>query len=264
MVSFRPSLSGHIRPKIEPIMQNKSFKYDFMIDLNNLYEVHTQLIILTGYKKRVLEIGCSTGFMSRYLIENQCHVAGVEVNPIAADRATSICNKIIVGNIESEEVLKQIKGPYEVIILGDVLEHLVNPDLTISRTLDWLTDDGFLLISVPNVAHWAMRLSLLLGRFDYKPLGMLDSNHIRFFTWKTLFQMLYQNGYAVKNKIVLANPFPQDIPLGSLRYCYNHHGIKKWLNKVENLLAQWIPTIFGVHFVVKAVKSRSSYNQNMI
>jgi hypothetical protein len=46
--------------------------------------------------------------------------------------------------------------------------------------------NGIVLISVPNVTHWSIRLNLLMGRFDYEPIGIMDATHLRWFTAKTI------------------------------------------------------------------------------
>ncbi len=84
---------------------------------------------------------------------------------------------MIVANLNRE--LPEVDGPFDAIVYGDVLEHLVDPLSVLVELNRELAEDGFVIISVPNIAHLYIRLLLLLGRFDYIDRGILDSTHLR-------------------------------------------------------------------------------------
>ena len=84
--------------------------------------------------------------------------------PEAALQAERHCTHVIVGDVE-KDALDRAEGRFDVITFGDVLEHLVSPGTVLSRCRHLLSDRGFVLISVPNVAHYTVRLRLLRGRF---------------------------------------------------------------------------------------------------
>jgi 2-polyprenyl-3-methyl-5-hydroxy-6-metoxy-1,4-benzoquinol methylase len=86
---------------------------------------------------------------------------------------------------------------FDVVLLGDVLEHLVMPDATLVQLKEVLAADGALVISLPNVVHWVTRLKILLGRFNYEPWGTLDHTHLRFFTTKTARALIEAAGYRI-------------------------------------------------------------------
>ena len=71
---------------------------------------------------------------------------------------------------------------FDLILLSDILEHLYDPEEVLRRHLSWVAPGGCVLISVPNIAIWNMRLALLVGRFEYQDTGTLDRTHIRYFT----------------------------------------------------------------------------------
>ena len=65
------------------------------------------------------------------------------------------------------------------LVYGDVIEHLSDP-LRIMRELNrHLAPGAVVIVSVPNVAHLSVRLSLLFGRFEYQDRGILDRTHLR-------------------------------------------------------------------------------------
>ncbi len=195
--------------------------------------------------------------MGRYLVKHGCDVTGVEIDAVAAAKAKKICSRVIVGNIESETVASQISGPFNVIILGDILEHLVEPELVLEQTKKWITKDGYLILSVPNVAHWTMRLSLLLGKFEYKTLGLLDRTHLHFFTWTYLNFILRKKNYSIEQKIVLSRYPIQDVPLGLFQRLRHSTYWRNLIEKAEYRLAQLFPTLFGVHFVLRVSARRT-------
>ena len=157
------------------------------------YRSHGLTLRYCGRDKRVLEIGCSTGYLSGALQRQGCRVTGVEVDPAAAHAARAHCEEVLIGDIETMDLSALGKG-YDVLMLADILEHLVDPLATLCRLTPLLRAGGYAVISTPNVANWAMRLGLLIGRWNYTDRGILDRTHLRFFTLRTLLAMLGQAG----------------------------------------------------------------------
>jgi O-antigen biosynthesis protein len=166
-------------------------RYDFeRIDLDS-GSVHADVVGLVGASRRVLELGTATGYMSRALTERGCEVVGIELDPEMAERAGEFCERMIVGDVETLDLERELDGElFDAIVAADVLEHLKDPLRLLQRLRPFLEPDGCLVISIPNVAHGSVRLALLSGRFDYQDIGLLDSTHLRFFTRETLERLL--------------------------------------------------------------------------
>ena len=79
---------------------------------------------------------------------------------------------------------------FDVILFSDMLEHLADPLDVLMRHYQLLAPGGQMLISLPNVAIWNVRLALLLGRFEYGDTGTLDRTHMRFFTRRSFRRFL--------------------------------------------------------------------------
>ena len=92
-------------------------------------------------------------------------------------------------------------------MFGDTLEHLADPVAVLRRLRPALADDGALVVSIPNVANWAMRLGLLAGRFRYTERGILDRTHLRFYTARTVREMLAEAGFRTES-LVASVPVP--------------------------------------------------------
>jgi hypothetical protein len=84
-----------------------------------------------------------------------------------------------------------------VVVAGDVLEHLIDPQSVLNRVTQLLAPGGRIVVSLPHIGHADVRLSLLQGRFDYHPWGLLDETHIRFFTLKTIHEMVKRCGLVI-------------------------------------------------------------------
>lgn len=172
-------------------------RYDFPIDHTKKNTVYSRVIAWAGSGKRVLDVGCDTGNLGGWLATSALSVDGVEMDPDAAKKATERLDNVYTGSIEDAGVLKSLKGPYDLIIFADVLEHLANPGNTLEKMKPLLSSSGEVVASLPNVANFRVRIPLLFGRFDYTETGILDRTHLRFFTRKTAAVLFTKAGYRI-------------------------------------------------------------------
>jgi GT2 family glycosyltransferase/SAM-dependent methyltransferase len=163
----------------------------------------------------VLDLGCATGAVGAALKADGCHVVGVEFDSEAAAQAGQVLDRVVVADLDDPTSLDEFESSnFDAIICGDVLEHLTAPAETLRRIRRLLAPKGVVVISIPNVAHGAVRLSLLAGRFEYQPLGLLDSTHIHFFTRESLQELLEVSGFtAVQVERTFSELFDTEIPL---------------------------------------------------
>jgi methionine biosynthesis protein MetW len=156
------------------------------------------LLDWVGSGRRVLEVGCSTGYMSRLMAERNCVVTGIEVDAEAAARARKYCEEVHVVDMNVRDWIDALpKAAFDVVLLGDVLEHLVDPWNVLRQVAEVLDTGGSILVSLPNVVHWMTRLGIFLGQFDYQPVGTCDHTHLRFFTVKTARDLIESAGYRI-------------------------------------------------------------------
>jgi 2-polyprenyl-3-methyl-5-hydroxy-6-metoxy-1,4-benzoquinol methylase len=157
---------------------------------------HARLLDLVGDGERVLDVGCSSGYLARPLVERGCTVVGIERDPDAAQAARDVCEEVLVGDVEVMAFPFQ-SNSFDVILCGDLIEHLREPEQFLVRVRPFLRRGGRLVLSTPNVANWTMRLSLLGGRWRYTERGILDRTHLHLFTRKSLVEMLDRAGFRV-------------------------------------------------------------------
>ncbi|MBW4446675.1 MAG: methyltransferase domain-containing protein [Spirirestis rafaelensis WJT71-NPBG6] len=199
---------------------NDSFKKDYPsyqeLTEDELDENHSlkKMFRLVGENKRVADFGCATGYFAQLLSNKKCKVTGIEINPDAAKAAEKYCEQVIVADLDFVSVTEVLAGEkFDVAVFGDILEHLRNPWRVLEETQHLLKPDGYIVASIPNIAHGAIRLSLLQGKFEYTELGILDATHLRFFTRKTLVDMFERSGYLIGNIDCTKVPVFSDIPL---------------------------------------------------
>ncbi len=144
----------------------------------------------------VLEGGVSSGYLAAPIVQAGRRVHGIELDPVAAGSAREVCERVIVGDLEDFDTA-QLDDRYDLLLFGDTLEHLRDPDELLRRLRDRLVVDGTLVASIPNIANWSMRLALLTGRFRYRERGLLDRTHLRFYTQRTMIEMITDAGFDV-------------------------------------------------------------------
>jgi 2-polyprenyl-3-methyl-5-hydroxy-6-metoxy-1,4-benzoquinol methylase len=154
------------------------------------------MLALAGSPERALDVGCSTGYLAQRLVERGARVVGIEADPFAAEEARAVCEEVLVGDVESLELAFPPQS-FDLVICGDLLEHLRDPGAFLERTRPLLRPAGRLVLTTPNVANWAMRLGLLAGRWRYTDRGILDRTHVHLFTRRTLVETLERAGYRI-------------------------------------------------------------------
>jgi 2-polyprenyl-3-methyl-5-hydroxy-6-metoxy-1,4-benzoquinol methylase len=184
---------------------------------------------------RIFEGGVSSGYVSRRFVECGRRVDGAELDPLAARQAEAVCERVWVGDIAELDVDEL--PTYDVLLFGDTLEHLADPVGLLRRLRPKLTPGGTLVVSIPNVANWSMRLRLLLGRFDYTERGILDRTHLRFYTKRTARRMIEDAGFELA-RLQAAVPVPL-LTTGAL-------------SRLAYLVGNLWPSLFAYTFVITA------------
>jgi len=205
---------------------------------------HVKCLQLVGNNKKVLDVGCATGLVAQRLKENRCEVTGIEIDPEQADVARDACQEILVGDIEAMD-LALAPSSFDVLLMADVLEHLKDPPGTLRRLSRFLSEDGFLLVVLPNIAHLYFRLKLLIGQFDYQERGTLDKSHLRFFTLKTAKKLVVDAGFEIESIDVTMPNVPVSLAFNkkfSILYKSGYRVARLW------------KTMFALQFIILAKK----------
>ena len=181
-------------------------RYDFTVDASAENNTHAKVLNAVGRGKRVLDVGCATGYLSEFLLRDRdCDVVCLEPDPTsAAIAAERLDGRVVVGGTELLSTFAA--GSFDVVVYADVLEHVMDPSLALRDTRRLLAPGGHVVVSLPNVAHGDVRLRLLAGQFPYQRTGLLDSTHIRFFTRHTIPTLFTRSGYWIADMSAMTIP----------------------------------------------------------
>jgi len=159
-------------------------KNPYKLNLFSKYSTHNIIIDNVGIDKTVLDVGCNDGYIGNNSDKSN-NFYGVDYLEDSINKAKQSYKDAIVYDLNNLENLPwNIK--FDVIIFADVLEHILYPEKVIDFfTKNYLKDNGRIIISLPNIANWQVRLKLLFGKFDYKNTGIMDRTHLHLYTYKT-------------------------------------------------------------------------------
>ena len=154
--------------------------------------------------KKILDVGCAAGDVGLAIKKKlECEVVGIEIDSKKAEIASSKMDKVIIGDVEKTDPSLKA-GYFDCIIFADVLEHLKTPAEVLKKYIGYLKDDGLIVISIPNIRHIKVLFDLIaLGEWEYRPSGIMDEGHLRFFTLKSSKRMIEEAGLLpiLKNRI---------------------------------------------------------------
>jgi len=136
----------------------------------------------------LLDLGMGSGGLGQYLSERHAVVAdGVTLNQAEATIAAQWYRRVEVADLDHADLSAVFAGQqYDCIVCADVLEHLKAPENVLAQCVSLLKPGGRLITSVPNAGYCGLIAELIEGDFRYRPEGLLDNTHLRFFTRTSL------------------------------------------------------------------------------
>jgi SAM-dependent methyltransferase len=195
---------------------------------------------------RILEIGTATGYLGRELgLLGFRELAGVESDAASAQVAREHYRWFAVADLEHDVLPDDIRE-CDVLICADVLEHLRDPLAQLRTLLTRVKPGASVVVSLPNVAHWTVRLSLLAGRFSYTDRGLLDRSHLRFFTLRSARALIEEAGCRIER----CDPTP--IPLALVLAPFVPSFLAQWAEAAYTALTLLWRTLFAYQFVFVA------------
>jgi|SaaInlStandDraft_2_1057019.scaffolds.fasta_scaffold122895_2 2-polyprenyl-3-methyl-5-hydroxy-6-metoxy-1,4-benzoquinol methylase len=197
-------------------------------------------------KGEVLDVGSSSGFLASDIKSKDYCLTCIDI-----EETKNISEDIdiyIKADLEKYTDI-QLKGDYDYIIMADVIEHIRDSNGLVKYLGKYLRNkNSRIIVSVPNIAIWYYRLSLLFGEFNYTEKGTLDHTHVHFYTKKTIIKLLKESGY--EPVWIEYSNLPFEVVLSS-----------KWpvlflsiLDTVYRYLTLIWPTMFSYQYIIEAKK----------
>jgi methionine biosynthesis protein MetW len=195
---------------------------------------------------RVLDVGCSDGRFASLTRALGHSVTGVDL--VKHEGIVDCVDHFVEADLNAGLPAEAGHG-FDVVVAGDVLEHVIDPHALLSELVDRLRPGGQIMVSVPNFAHWYPRARVVAGRFDYDQRGLLDRGHVRFFTRRSFERLLTDCRLAVVERRTVGSPFDvvqRDLPVDSLA-----HRLSSRAAGVDRAAVRAWPTMFGYQFLYR-------------
>jgi|TARA_B100000315_G_scaffold255046_1_gene297419 2-polyprenyl-3-methyl-5-hydroxy-6-metoxy-1,4-benzoquinol methylase/glycosyltransferase involved in cell wall biosynthesis len=194
-------------------------RYQSEIDLGVVNNAHSKVYrcieeASQNRSMRVLDVGCSTGYLGHELRNAGHEVWGVDPSPQATAEARAKLDHVYTGSIQDFFDEPEHRSlAFDFVVFGDVLEHLASPTAILARCSEFLSERGSIIASLPNVAHLAVRLMLLEGRWEYQDTGILDRSHVKFYTRDSIISTFSECGYEIVSLDPVRLPL-EEMPIG--------------------------------------------------
>jgi len=238
-------------------------------------DINLAIAKLNIKNKTILDIGCGTGLLGSILKRKGNYVMGINNSKQEIKIAL---NKI--DECKYYDVITGKKFPFnkrvDIMIFADILEHTPNPKEVILKLEKFLKKDGKIILSIPNICCYNLRIRHLFGYYDYDDFGTLDRTHLRFFTKKEIKRLLDECGFKIiyltttpyfirplfkvyrslclkfkknQHKKSTVHDINQDILKSKLFNFYS-----KYFFPIENILPRLYPSLFSYQFITVCKK----------
>lgn len=162
---------------------------------------HDLLSMIDHPVKRVLSVGCGTGHSEEILSQEGAEVWGIEIVPEAIKEAEQRLHRVVTGDLETHAFEEIPVNYFDLVLCGDVLEHMRYPERVLDLIKRWMAPDGQFVASVPSSCHYQALRQLAFHRdWPYAAGGIFDYTHYRNFTPKSFTRLLERRGFEIKQR----------------------------------------------------------------
>lgn len=170
------------------------------------YGTHSLIAEEIGRGVSILDVGCNKGYLKLLSPMNEFY--GIDYNEDDLKEASAKGYKEVYSLDLNAYEKFPCERTFDVIVFGDVLEHLLFPEKVLDFFIDrHLKKGGKVIISLPNVANLSVRAKLFFGNFDYTESGILDRTHLHLYTKKSAREFIEKAGLRIRKKKYSSNNF---------------------------------------------------------
>ncbi|MGH9048923.1 MAG: methyltransferase domain-containing protein [Acidimicrobiia bacterium] len=195
-------------------------------------------------RSRILDLGCSDGALAE-----QLRVHGHEVTGVDRDEHDGVLDRLhrFVSADLDDGIPDEVGRGYDVVLAADVLEHVRRPEQLLTDARDRLAPGGSIVTSVPNFGHWYPRTRVALGRFDYDRRGILDRDHIRFFTRRSFEHLTSTVGLSPRRREAVG--LPLEVADRGAATDVTGGGSARVVSRIDRVGVMLAPTLFAYQFL---------------
>ena len=146
---------------------------------------------------KVLDMGCGEGALGMLLREKfkDVYSVGCDISENTVELARPFYDRTIQVDLDSDNLDERIGGEnFDYIVCVEILEHLMHPEKALQKLKGFLSKDGRMIVSFPNIAWWKYRLKLLMGHFPEESRLYHHAEHLHDFTMHTFTNLLNDVG----------------------------------------------------------------------
>jgi glycosyltransferase involved in cell wall biosynthesis len=201
---------------------------------------HRRAIEMIPPGSRVLDLGSGIGAVGAALKDKGCYVVGCDIE---RGPFTARFDRFEVANL-NRGIPDAFNEKFDYVLLLDVIEHLSSPEDFLDELRELASaSDAQVILTTANVGFIIIRLSLILGRFEYGKRGILDLTHTRLFTFATIKRAMRAAGFDISSSEGVGVPLP---------FIFGSSGLSRWLMRISEGLVRLRPTLFGFQILVRA------------
>lgn len=216
------------------------------MNLSKIKDIRWKRVIdyaLEEAPNRVLDVGCSSGNISSFLVNRSIKVFGAD---IMFDNLWKARDKGITPIIcDLSKGLPYRNQTFDCILAGEIIEHIIDTDYFLEEVNRVLISKGVLIITTPNLVNLENRLRILIGKYpifvDYTSRG---DNHVRVYTGRALKKQLTEKGFYILENTGSFVPFVSYSNLKKINVC---------LMPVLSVIGSLFPSL-AIHTIIKARK----------
>ncbi len=242
-----------IRASLQASLQHAQVFYDRRFDCGADVEgvrypsklqfdsTHSRVVGLIPAAARVLDLGSGMGAVGAALKAKGCYVAGCDLE---RGPFTSSYDKFVKADLDAEIPAFDDRDKYDFILCLDVVEHLRKPEDFLDQLRELAAKTGAeVILTAGNIGFAPMRLSLLLGRFEYGKRGILDLRHTRLYTFATMRRAMRAAGFEILVSEGIVAPLP---------LIFGDTGLSRTLLRLNGLLIKLWPGMFSFQILLRA------------
>ncbi len=182
-------------------MRDYVARYDSLASEDAFFDIPLRkeyVLSRVGKGKKVLDVGCLGGRLTRLIMDQNNEVWGVDINPAAAAVAQKRGVRVKIANVEDGFPFGG--GSFDVVNAGEVIEHLYDTKNFFEEARRVLKTQGLILFSVPNLNSFENRIRVVTGGY-LSMAGAYPEDHfgdrVRVFNLAKIRELCNQTGFRL-------------------------------------------------------------------